>query len=158
MKHIFLAVLSLVIVLVFAGCVTTTHPPIFFDETLPDTETVTIYWAGTDSWNGLKNDVHPITYNGTDVNWEITPSGFTPIIIPAGEATFDLEGTTSVWSSTTTMYSTTTWTYTGHSISYDFAAGKTYTIRFRKDKVSVHRGQSIDPKTIIKFLDTPRTR
>jgi hypothetical protein len=141
MKYVNFTIFLFVIIFVFGGCLT--NKPVVFDENLPATEATTVYWCGTG------NFVHPVTYNGVTVNWNIGSMGFYPIIIPAGETTFELEGYTASGGG----YITYKYYYTGISFSYNFAKGEEYTVYFIGRSLTIHSGKSYSNDTILKKVE-----
>jgi len=116
----------------FTAC---TNKVIVFDESLPDTETATLYWAGAAS------TVRPVTYNGISVDWGITGWGYTTIKIPAGNATFEVTGRTGDRS--------VNWTWDGFTFTYNFLKGNEYTIFVAGGRISIHTGKSYSEGDII---------
>jgi hypothetical protein len=147
MKQLNFMILLLITVFLFGGCIT--NKPIIFDETLSTDDVTTVYWCGTGNY------VHPISYNGINVDWNIGSTGYYPIVIPAGQTTFELEGYTAyrMTNPITRLSYTTTWNYTGLSFSYNFAKGESYTVYFEGGSLTIHSGKSFSEDTLLQRID-----
>ena len=141
-NNIFKRLLFLFFVLLLIGC---TNKVMVFDTSLPDEETVIIYWVGTES------SVHPVTYNGISVDWNIGSWGFYPLKLPAGNSVFELDGYTqsgSVDAITGSSFSIR-YNWRGLHFSYFFEKGQEYTVHFQGRRMSIHRGKSGSKNTLI---------
>jgi hypothetical protein len=146
LKRQFFSIFLIAVVFILGGC--GTHKPVIFDETLPETETATIYWCGTGNY------VRPAAYNGIKVDWytdfvSTASWGYYPIIIPAGESTFELEGYTAQGGGS---WGSTKWNYTGINFSYNFVKGQVYTVYFIGGNLTIHSGKSLSNDTILEKI------
>ena len=141
MKKTITSILLSLVLFSLSGCVT--HKPIVWDELLAEKDITTIYWGGTGNY------VHPASYNGIEVNWDISSFGYNVIKIPGGITTFELKGYTA--STMTTPYAKYIWrwNYDGNYFTYNFENEKEYTVYFVEGKMTIHSGKSISKKDIL---------
>ncbi|MGI5174421.1 hypothetical protein H0R92_12600 [Treponema sp. OMZ 840] len=123
-----------------SGCVTATT--MIWDEDLPETETVTLWWGGSAS------TVRPVFYNNHPVDWEISSWGYNLFKIPAGETKFVLKGETSIRTNFIKYYN-----FDGVELECNLEPGKEYTIYFWAGNATLHRGKSVLSSTVIKKFD-----
>jgi len=128
----------------FTAC---TNKVIVFDESLPDTETATIYWDG--------GDVRPVSFNGINVDWE-TGRGTATIKIPAGNTIFEVAGKTGNRNTTYFGFNgiyfvnnPVEFNWEGFSFSYKFEKGKEYTVYVVTKRISIHTGKSSSEEDLI---------
>ena len=144
MKKIIFVATALFIIVLICGCAT--HPAIIWDESLPEEETVTIYWVT------MGSNVQPAAYNGVNVDWQIKKSGWNPIIIPAGTVTFELKGTEHETDNLGNISRRTTYTWHGISFFYDFEKGREYTVSVLYGALRILNGKTTRSDVIEVFV------
>jgi hypothetical protein len=138
------------------SCASSSNKVLVFNESLNAKETATINWTSTNDWGNLR----VASYNGTKVNWEIV--GFNSFLtiknIPPGDIIFELEGESTPsgiskkGSPKFPNYSSSS-TWDGKSFSYNFEAGKEYTVFLDYlGDVSIYNGKSKKIKNLIHRL------
>ncbi|GHU90451.1 hypothetical protein FACS189476_10550 [Spirochaetia bacterium] len=128
------------------SCMTVSKNPIIWDDALPESDVATLYW-GTYGGN-----VHPVVYNGVNVDWKTPQFSWSVFKIPAGDATFELAGSL-------TWAGSYNYRYIGISFTHSFEGGKEYTVLFDGGHISIYGeepGGTVPPEENLIQKITPK--
>jgi len=147
MKKIIFILFPLVIAVLICGCASA---PIFtWDNSLPESETVTIHW--------MANQVEIVAYNGINVDWKMKTHGFftlNTIVIPAGVTKFELKGKQYDKVYYGNIVETTVYDWDGIIFTFNFEKGKEYTVSplYVWGGINIYNGKSVKQEDLIEKI------